>query len=73
MIEKVLKFLDDGIPENDFDRQLLDSNLLGAINLVELNEREREIALKKQLELKLNPIKGNFDYQNLKDIHKKTF
>lgn len=46
MIEKVLKFLDDGIPENDFDRQLLDSNLLGAINLVELNEREREIALK---------------------------
>ena len=49
------------------------SNLLGAINLVELNEREREIALTKQLELKLNPIKGNFDYQHLKDIHKKLF
>ena len=73
MIEKVLKFLDDGIPENDFDRQLLASNLLGAINLVELNEREREIALTKQLELELNPIKGNFDYQHLKDIHKKLF
>ena len=73
MIEKVLKFLDDGIPENDFDRQLLDSNLLGAINLVELNEREREIALTKQLELEINPIKGNFDYQHLKDIHKKLF
>ena len=49
------------------------SNLLGAINLVELNEREREIALTKQLELELNPIKGNFDYQHLKDIHKKLF
>ena len=69
----MFKFLDDGIPENDFDRQLLASNLLGAINLVELNEREREIALTKQLELELNPIKGNFDYQHLKDIHKKLF
>ncbi|WP_241433437.1 hypothetical protein [Campylobacter fetus] len=43
MIEKVLKFLDDDIPKNDFDRQLLASNLVGAINLAELNEREREI------------------------------
>ena len=49
------------------------SYLVSAINLVELNEREREIALTKQLELELNPIKGNFDYQHLKDIHKKLF
>ena len=69
----MIKFLDDGIPENDFDKELLASNLVGAINLVELNEREREIALTKQLELELNPIKGNFDYQHLKDIHKKLF
>lgn len=62
MIDKVLKFLDDGIPKNDFDRQLLASNLVGATNLIELNKREREITLKKQLKLQLNPIKGNFDY-----------
>lgn len=66
MIDKVLKFLDDGIPKNDFDRQLLASNLVGATNLIELNKREREITLKKQLKLQLNPIKGNFDYQHLK-------
>ncbi|HID0739948.1 TPA: hypothetical protein R1697_001718 [Campylobacter coli] len=35
MIDKVLKFLDDGIPKNDFDRQLLASNLVGATNLKE--------------------------------------
>ncbi|ECL3056441.1 cell filamentation protein Fic, partial [Campylobacter coli] len=73
MIDKVLKFLDDGIPKNDFDRQLLASNLVGATNLIELNKREREITLKKQLKLQLNPIKGNFDYQHLKDIHKALF
>lgn len=39
MIEKVLKFLDDGIPENDFDRQLLDSNLVGAINLIQYKNK----------------------------------
>ncbi len=73
MIDKVLKFLDDGIPKNDFDRQLLASNLVGTTNLIELNKREREITLKKQLKLQLNPIKGNFDYQHLKDIHKALF
>lgn len=73
MIEKVLKFLDDGISKNDFDRQLLDSNLLGAINLVELNERERIITLQAAKKLEINPIKGDFDYQHLKDIHKKLF
>lgn len=69
----MFKFLDDGIPENDFDRQLLDSNLVGAINLVDLNERERIIALQVAKKLEINPIKGNFDYQHLKDIHKKLF
>lgn len=69
----MFKFLDDGIPENDFDRQLLASNLVGAINLVELNERERIITLQATKKLEINPIKGNFDYQHLKDIHKKLF
>ena len=73
MIEKVLKFLDDDIPENDFDKELLDSNLLGTINLVELNERERIITLQVAKKLEINPIKGDFDYQHLKDIHKKLF
>ncbi|HHY2123306.1 TPA: hypothetical protein ACV26Y_001478 [Campylobacter coli] len=72
MIDKVLKFLDDGIPKNDFDRQLLASNLVGATNLIELNKREREITLKKQLKLQLNPIKGNFDYQHLKESRLKS-
>ena len=37
MIEKVLKFLDDGIPENDFDRQLLDSNLVQLNAILTIN------------------------------------
>lgn len=39
MIEKVLKFLDDGIPENDFDKELLASNLVGAINLIQYKNK----------------------------------
>ena len=66
----MFKFLDDGIPENDFDRQLLDSNLVGAINLIELNKRKRIITIQAAKKLEINPIKGNFDYQHLKDIHK---
>lgn len=72
MIDKVLKFLDDGIPKNDFDRQLLASNLVGATNLIELNKKERIITLQAAKKLELNPIKGNFDYQHLKDIINKS-
>ena len=39
MIEKVLKFLDDGIPENDFDKELLASNLVSAINLIQYKNK----------------------------------
>lgn len=73
MIDKVLKFLDVGIPKNDFDRQLLASNLVGATNLIELSKKERIITLQTTKKLKLNPIKGNFDYKHLKDIHKALF
>ncbi|EIA89375.1 hypothetical protein cco75_09114, partial [Campylobacter coli LMG 9854] len=54
MIDKVLKFLDDGIPKNDFDRQLLASNLVGATNLIELNKKERIITLQAAKKLELN-------------------
>lgn len=49
------------------------SNLVGAINLIELNKRERIITIQAAKKLEINPIKGNFDYQHLKDIHKKLF
>ncbi|WP_236718974.1 Fic/DOC family protein, partial [Campylobacter fetus] len=58
---------------NEFDQMLLASNLIGAKNLKELNERERAITIKQEKILAINPIKGNFDYQHLKDIHKKLF
>ncbi|WP_202930845.1 hypothetical protein [Campylobacter fetus] len=58
---------------NDFDRMLLASNLVGAKDLKDLNIKERAITPRKELELINNPIKGNFDYQHLKDIHKKLF
>ena len=36
---EVLKFLDDGIPENDFDKELLASNLVSAINLIQYKNK----------------------------------
>jgi len=57
----------------DVDKDLLITNKIGAINLKELNIRERRITLKKENALSINPIKGNFDYQHLKDIHKYIF
>ncbi|OCR84722.1 cell filamentation protein Fic, partial [Campylobacter fetus subsp. testudinum] len=73
MIDKILNFFDDGIPKNDFDRQLLSSNLVGAKNLLELNKREREISNIQIDRLHKNMIKGGFDYQHLKSIHKFIF
>ena len=65
--------MNNGIPKNDFDRQLLASNLVGAKNLKELNRLERIITIQKINDLDINPIKGNFDYQHLKNIHKFIF
>ena len=48
VIDKILNFLDDGIPKNDFDRELLASNLIGAQNLKELSKRERIITLQEE-------------------------
>ena len=58
---------------NDFDKQLLASNLVGAKSLDELFEIERAITKERLIELKLNPIEGNFDYDHLKAIHKYLF
>ncbi|HEF3475353.1 TPA: Fic family protein [Campylobacter coli] len=58
---------------SEFDRFLIKTNKIGAKSLDELFRKERMITNKKALELGKNPIKGNFDYQHLKDIHKALF
>ncbi|EAC1578999.1 cell filamentation protein Fic [Campylobacter coli] len=58
---------------SEFDKFLIKTNKIGAKSLDELFRKERMITNKKALELGKNPIKGNFDYQHLKDIHKALF
>ena len=54
---------------NSFDKELIDSNLLGATNLKELHRKENT----KMLSLQENPIDGELDYAHLKAIHKFLF
>jgi len=58
---------------NDFDKELLSSNLLGAQSLDELYELETNITADKILQLKLTPISGDFDYTHFKLLHKELF
>ncbi len=58
---------------NDFDKELLSSHLLGAKNLDELHELEKNITADKILQLKLTPITGDFDYAYFKTLHKELF
>jgi len=58
---------------NDFDKELLSSNLLGAKNLDELHELEKNITADKILQLKLAPITGDFGYTHFKTLHKELF
>ena len=58
---------------NDFDKELLSSNLLGAKSLDELHELEKDITADKILQLKLTPSIGNFDYAHFKTLHKELF
>ncbi|EAJ6183445.1 cell filamentation protein Fic [Campylobacter coli] len=58
---------------SEFDKFLIKTNKIGAKSLDELFRKERMITNKKALELGKNLIKGNFDYQHLKDIHKALF
>lgn len=56
-----------------FREMLLSTNLLKAKDLEYLNHKEKQITFVRIQELKQNPIKGNFDYQHLKDIHNYIF
>jgi len=58
---------------SSFEKELLDSNILGIKSLEELYEAERNITDIRQLELRKNGIEGKFDYQHLKDIHHTLF
>lgn len=58
---------------NDFDKELLSSNLVGAKNTDDLFNIERDITEMKHQLLRKTPIKGNFDYKHLKAIHKELF
>ncbi|MDR2789355.1 MAG: Fic family protein [Campylobacteraceae bacterium] len=56
-----------------YANKLLNSNLIEAKTIDELFKIEKEVTQQKIFYLKQNPIKGNFDYQHLKDIHKFIF
>ena len=58
---------------NSFDKELLDSNLVGAKNLEELEYREQSLVAYKEDDFRENPFSGNFDYNYLKSIHKFLF
>ena len=54
---------------NSFDKELLDSNILGIKSLDTLYEVERNITDIRQQEIRKNGIEGKFDYRHFKDIH----
>ena len=58
---------------NNFDKELLDSNLIDAKTLKELSIKEQFITTDKIIQLKKQPIDGNFDYTHIKEIHKVLF
>ena len=58
---------------NDFDKQLLSSNIVGAKTLLDLHNKERDITDIRTKGLKTNPIDGAFDYVHLKSINKELF
>jgi len=58
---------------DNFTKQLLEANLVQATTMKELNAKEREITTIVAEELKDNPIKGSFDFNHLKEIHKALF
>lgn len=48
-------------------------NKLNITNAEELFETEKELTIIRLQELQKNPIKGNFDFKHLKDIHEYIF
>ena len=58
---------------SEFDRQLLASNLVGAKSIEILADRERKITTIRSLQLKADPLAGDFDYEHYKQIHRYLF
>ncbi|MDR0579191.1 MAG: Fic family protein [Campylobacteraceae bacterium] len=58
---------------DEFTKKWLESNLLGAKTIEELHVLERRATRINANYLMDNPIKGNFDYKHLKNIHKALF
>lgn len=57
----------------NFEKELLSTNLIGAKTLDELFTAERKITSAKQEKLRKYPIKGNFDYEHFQAIHRELF
>jgi cell filamentation protein len=57
----------------DFDKLLIDSNLIGATSLAELRQAESEIIDIKMTMFRMKAYRGKFDYPYLKYIHKFLF
>lgn len=64
---------------NEEDRKYCYPNsdvLINKLNITDYDElynAEREIVAYQTLDLLLNPVKGNFDFDHLKEIHKRLF
>ena len=53
--------------------RLITNNKLGIKNYDKFEKTSRKYTANRIFEIQKNPIKGNFDYQHLKDIHKFIF
>ena len=58
---------------NDIFEELITNNKLGIKNYDEFEKISRKYTANRIFEIQKNPIKGNFDYQHLKDTHKFVF
>ncbi len=68
-----LTFKSNSKTTNDFDKKLLSQSLVGAKDIDDLFRKEKLITDLKLTKLRQTPIKGNYDYEHLKAIHKELF
>jgi cell filamentation protein len=61
------------MPQTDFDKELLASNLLEATTLAQLYKKEKILTNAKMIALQDEPIVGHLDYVHLKKIHAYLF
>ena len=59
--------------EDSFDKELLSANLIGALTLEELYQKESILVGVKLSKIIYQPIEGSLDYSHLKSIHKYLF